>query len=330
MKRFSSYFIYLLSITSVLLLIFSSCEDSIEREPSPTVADNCQNVYFTNSNVTKIELEPAESTQVKVIVARQDSSAAATVPIKVISADSVFNIPETVTFTAGKSTSEFVVTFPEAKIGINYSFEIGISGEEYLNPYISNKTSIKISVIRIKWDNIGTGVMIEGIISTLFGVELYPFYVDIQKATLPGGITRYRLINPFKPMEAEDFDEYGIADGYPYNAPGDMLPGDFYLVIDVDAEKNASMEPQQMGFDWGYGYFTVGSFYKNISDDLSTYPLGKYDEEKNVITFPENSLFVSMSDFNDGAQYPCGTPTFIYLSRDVYLASLQPEEIKKK
>ncbi|HOV83500.1 MAG TPA: hypothetical protein PLE52_01605 [Paludibacteraceae bacterium] len=322
MKKIGKIFNIVLGIIVVSLMFFTSCEDTIEREPSPAVSSDCQNVFFTNNNVTDVELEPTDPTQVRVIISRQNSEEAATVPLKVISADSVFIIPDTVTFEAGVDTTSFVVTFPEAEEGIKYSFEIGISGDEYLNPYISDKTSIKISVIRIKWEDIGPGVMIEGIISTLFGVpELYPFYVDIQKATLPGSITRYRLINPFKPMEAEDLDKYGIADGYPYNAPGDMLPGDFYLVIEVDAENNASMEPQQMGFDWGYGYFTVGSIYGNISDNLSAYPLGEYDEDNGVIIFPENSLFVSMANYKDGAQYPCDTPTYIYLSRDDYLAA---------
>lgn len=313
-------------ILSVALMFLVSCEDEIKREPSPIVPPNCQNVFFPSTNATNLELEPTDPAQIEVIVSRQNSKSAATVPIKVFSADDVFVIPETVTFDAGEETTSFIVAFPEASEGINYSFEIGISGDEYYNPYITNKTSIKISVIRIKWEDIGPGVMIEGIVSTLYGVPaLYPFYVDIQEATLPGGIKRYRLINPFKPMEAEDFDEYGIADGYPYNAPEDMLEGDFYLVINVDAQNNAFMEPQQMGFDWGYGYFLTGSVYGNISDDLSTYPLGEYDEENKVIFFPENSLFVSMSDLNDGAKYPCETPTYIYLSRDAYLDALQSE-----
>jgi len=151
-------------------------------------------------------------------------------------------------------------------------------------------------------------------------LTLYPFYVDIQKATLPGSITRYRLINPFKPIEAEDLDEYGIADGYPYNAPGDMLPCVFYLVIEVVAENNAFMEPQQMGFQWDdeYGYFIVGFIYGNISDNLSAYPLGEYNKDKKVIISPENSLFVSMSEIYSKAKYPCGTPTYIYLTLGVY------------
>lgn len=322
MKKIGKIFNMVLGIIVVSLMFFTSCEDTIERESSPTVSADCQNVFFTDNNVTDVELDPTEPTQVRVIISRQNSEEAATVPLKVISADDIFIIPETVTFEAGVDTISFLVTFPEANEGIKYSFEIGISGDEYYNPYITNKTSIKISVTRIKWENIGPGVMIEGIISTLFGVpELYPFYVDIQKATLPGDITRYRLINPFKPMEAEDLDEYGIADGYPYNTPEDMLEGDFYLVIEVDAENNAFMEPQQMGFDWGYGYFTVGSIYGNISDNLSDYPLGKYNKDKKVIIFPENSLFMSMADLNDGAQYPCDTPTYIYLSLDAYLTA---------
>ena len=313
-----------LCVLSVGLLSFLSCEDSIEREPSPIVPPNCQNVFFPNSNTTDIELEPTELAQVIVPISREDSKTTATVPIKVFSADDVFNIPETVTFDAGEDTTSFVVTFPEAEEGIKYSFEIGISGDEYFNPYINNKTSIKISVIRIKWENIGKGVMIEGIIPTLFGVPaLYPFYVDIQKATLPGGTTRYRLVNPFKPMESEDFDEYGIADGYPYNAPEDMLEGDFYLVINVDSKNNASILPQQIGFDWGYGYFLTGSAYMNISDDINEYPLGRYDEENGVIIFPENSLFISMSDFNNGEKYSCETPTFIYFNLEAYLNAQQ-------
>ncbi len=310
-------------VLSVALLSLWSCEDSIEREPSPIVSPNCQNVFFPNSNVTDIELEPTEPTQVKVVISRENSKTNATVPIKVFSSDDVFRIPETVTFEAGQEETSFMVNFPDAKEGIKYSFEIGVSGDEYYNPYITNRTSIKISVIRIKWENKGKGVMIEGIISTFFKVDLYPFYVDIQKATLPGGASRFRLVNPFKPMELEDFDEYGIADGYPYNAPGDMLDGDFYLVINVDGKNNASVLPQKMGFDWGYGYFMTGSAYGNISDDINQYPLGKYDEENEVIIFPENSLFISMSNYNSGEKYPCETPSYIYLSLDAYLNAQQ-------
>jgi hypothetical protein len=316
------------SILSVALMFLASCEDEIQREPSPIVPPNCQNVFFPTTNATDLELEPTDPTRIEVIVSRKNSKSAATVPLKVFNSDDVFIIPETVTFDAGEETTSFVVTFPEAEEGIKYSFEIGISGDEYLNPYISDKTSIKISVIRIKWEDIGNGVMIEGIIPTLYNISvLYPFYVAIQKATLPNEI-RFRLLNPFKPMLLEELDEYGIADGYPHNAPGDMLEGDFYLVINVDAQNNAFMEPQQMGFDWGEysdGYFIVGSIYGNISDDISSYPLGKYDEENEVIFFPENSLFVSMSEIYSERKYPCGTPTYIYLSLDAYLNALQSE-----
>ena len=201
------------SILSVALMFLASCEDEIQREPSPIVPPNCQNVFFPTTNATDLELEPTDPTRIEVIVSRKNSKSAATVPLKVFNSDDVFIIPETVTFDAGEETTSFVVTFPEAEEGIKYSFEIGISGDEYLNPYISDKTSIKISVIRIKWEDIGNGVMIEGIIPTLYNISvLYPFYVAIQKATLPNEI-RFRLLNPFKPMLLEELDEYGIADG---------------------------------------------------------------------------------------------------------------------
>ena len=201
---------------SVGLLSFLSCEDSIEREPSPIVPPNCQNVFFPNSNTTDIELEPTELAQVIVPISREDSKTTATVPIKVFSADDVFNIPETVTFDAGEDTTSFVVTFPEAEEGIKYSFEIGISGDEYFNPYINNKTSIKFPYC-IKWENIGKGVMIEDY-SNLFGVPLYPFMWIFKKQLYLVELLVTVWLTHLNRWSQEDFDEYGIADGYPYNA----------------------------------------------------------------------------------------------------------------
>jgi len=75
-------------------------------------------VFFTNNNVTDVvELESTEPTQVRVIISRQNSEEAATVPLKVISADDIFIIPETVTFEAGVDTTSFLVIFPEANEG---------------------------------------------------------------------------------------------------------------------------------------------------------------------------------------------------------------------
>ena len=309
-------------MTFFAMLLFAACTEEIVRDPSPVAADDCESVFFAQNNVINYELDPTDPTSITVTIARQVADEAAVVPIKVISnTDSVFVIPESVAFAAGEDTTTFNVTFAEAEEGLKYTFEVSVEGDKYLNPYLNLPATIAKSITRIKWDAPVQGVMIEGFVSAFFGVSLFPFYVEIEKASLSGGITRYRMKNPFKLLTLDDPDADGIFDGYPYNAPADMLPGDYYLVMNVASDGKVSMAPQEVGFDWGYGSFSIGTILGNLSQDAATYPLGTF--ANSTITFGENSLFVSMADYKDGEGRVCATPTIIYLTKAAYLATLE-------
>lgn len=138
-------------------LFFTACTDEIVREPSPVVSENSKNVFFTKNNVLSYELEPTDPTKITVTVAREKSQGAVTAALKVLSnTESVFKIPESVTFADGVDTTTFEVSFPTAAEGIKYTFEVSFDGEQ-LNPYLLKSTTISKSVTRLKWDVVGEG-----------------------------------------------------------------------------------------------------------------------------------------------------------------------------
>jgi hypothetical protein len=293
---------------------FVSCEsDEIQREPSPEVAPGCQGVFFP-ATPSAFELEPTEPTEITLEISRRAKDAATVPLVAELNEQGVFVVPESVSFAAGDTTATIKVSFPGAKEGVTYILKLKVEGDAYVNQYASTVPYVQTSVTRIKWDDVKDGVMVEGILSTFFNIPVnYPFYVQMQKATLGSGIM-YRLINPFRMATAVDED--GIYNGYPYNEPGDMVDGDYLMVISIDASDRVSMAPCELGMDWTYGMFSAGTIYGNVSTN-SNYPLGIRDGD--IIYFPPNSLYCSMAGYNNNNEYPATNPTTLYLTREAYI-----------
>ena len=284
-----------IAIFGVLSWALGACSDSVERDPSPTVSPDCVGAYFSETNTYNYELDPA-ITSITLTVGRDKSDAAVTVPVKVLSnSDNIFVIPESVSFAAGESETTLEVTFPNAEMGTEYSFEITFDSE-YINPYKGASLSRTV-MQRIKWENIGMGVYIDGTVSTFFGVSPMAVGLEIEKADL-GSSIKYRFYNAYAPAENYISKDPVIYDGYPYNETflGDRL---FVLTSTIDG-------------------VSIGSVYGNLSNDIKTYPLGTITGD--VITFPLNSLFIQD---NDGASPAGKNETKLYLSIDAYKASLQ-------
>ena len=300
-----------IAIFGVLSWALGACSDSVERDPSPTVSPDCVGAYFSETNTYNYELDPA-ITSITLTVGRDKSDAAVTVPVKVLSnSDNIFVIPESVSFAAGESETTLDVTFPNAEIGTEYSFEITFDSE-YINPY--KGTSLSRTVMqRIKWESIGMGVYVDGTVSTFFGVSPMAVGLEIEKADL-GSSIKYRFYNAYAPAEYYISKDPVIYDGYPYNETflGDRL---FVLTSTIDG---VSMQVAKTGLDLNYGEMIIGSVYGNLSNDIKTYPLGTITGD--VITFPLNSLFIQD---NDGASPAGKNETKLYLSIDAYKASLQ-------
>lgn len=302
------------AVLGVLSWALGACSDDLEREPSPVVSPDCIGAYFSESNTYNYELDPA-ITSVTLTVGRDKTDAAVTVPIKVINnSDNIFVIPESVSFAAGEAETTLDVTFPNAEMGVEYSFELTFA-PEYINPYKGESLS-RTSIQRIKWENIGMGVYIDGTVSTFFGVSPMAVGVEIEKADL-GSSMKYRFYNAYSPAEYYLNRNPDIYDGYPYN--GDFL-GDrlFVLTSNIDG---VSMQVARTGLDLGYGEMIIGSVYGNLSSDIKTYPLGTI--ANNVITFPVNSLFIQD---NDGASPAGKNETKLYLSMDDYIAGFETGE----
>lgn len=317
MKTF--YKIFSIILAGVLSVV--SCDDDLEREPSPEVAQNCQGVFFPPTNASTVELEPTDPTEMIIQISRTATDAV-TVPLTAeINEGGVFVVPESISFASGETTKDIKVTFPEAKEGVSYILKLKVEGHAYVNSYASTNPYVQTSVTRIKWENVDLGVMQEGIVATFFDVSNPPFYVQMQKATLGDGVL-YRLINPFRLPSTLDGtgnaipDQDGIYDGYPYNKPQYNIDGEYLMVITVYESGSVSIAPCDMGINLGYGMLSTGSIYGYVSNNITSYPLGTI--EGDIISFPANSLYCSMTGYQSGGKYPAKATT-LYLTKDAYL-----------
>ena len=296
------------AVLGVLSWALGACSDDLERDPSPAVSPDCVGVYFSESNTYNYELDPA-ITSLTLTVGRDKTDGAVTVPVKVINnSNNVFVIPESVSFAAGEAETTMVVTFPNAEMGVEYSFELTFDSD-YVNPY-KGASLAKTSIQRIKWESIGMGVYVDGTVSTFFGVSPMAVGIEIEKADL-GSSMKYRFNNAYAPAEYYISRDPVIYDGYPYN---ETFLGErqFVLTSTIDG---VTMQVAKTGLNLGYGEMIIGTVYGNLSNDIKTYPLGTIAND--VITFPANSLFIQD---NDGAAPASKNPTKLYLSIDVYKA----------
>jgi hypothetical protein len=321
-------------LVMIATTVFYSCTEEIpEREPSPLAPEGSQGIYFPSTNPTIVELEPTELTELTFTIAREDSTKAIEVPITVeVNTDDVFVVPATVSFAANEKETTFKVQFPTADEGVGYSLRLSVQGDNFVNPYSAGIPYIGATVTRIKWNALPENsiVWIDGTVLAFYGIGQPPMYVDAETANV-GSATRYRFKNVYDvatPGEWNaDHSDYiptpdvdGIYNGYLYNWPGDFDESqDYYTTIEIDKDGNVTMFPCELGMIWSYGMFSIGSIYDYVSTDLAKYPLGK--KEGDVITFPANSLYISMADFNDGVKRVADKPTLIYLTKEAYLAA---------
>jgi len=263
--------IKILTAFFTMLLVIGCNEEDIVRDPSPVVATDNQTVYFSPKNTTNYELDPAAPTSVTVTLFRKDSTLAAEVPLKVMKNDSnIFVIPATATFAAGKGTTTISVGFPQSKIGIVYSFEIGVDGEKYLNPYSTTTPVVKVSINRVKWDLVGTGQFYDS--WTLYSAPSIDIYYSGLKK-------QYRFASPYSNallVEAEWAEWIGG-------------PTTDYIVFEITAGGNVKFTSWYLGLNYkGVDGQPVQAFFPSYLGDIRN--VTTYDvEDAQSIVDPENS-----------------------------------------
>ena len=158
--------------------------------------------------------------------------------------------------------------------------------------------------------------------------------VEIENTVSVDGKTiRYRFDSPFA-YENTGQNELGGFIGYHYidndeNFCGDEKSHKFIVTVTKDG---ASLAKTNTGMSMaGYGSFIIGQVVGNLSNadgvitDTDTYPLGKVEAGKKTpgkITWPSNSLFVMMTEYQGGYVTPAGNPSMLFLSTDDYKAYL--------
>ena len=155
------------------------------------------------------------------------------------------------------------------------SFEFFLAGQE--NP----------------WESLGYATYTEDCFTTFFKVENLEYKVEVLENKDQPGL--YRVINP-----------YGAA--YPYNEEGDYDASKAYF-FEIDAtDPTAVYIPgiYDLGCDWGYGNFSISSlayYYMAAKgatlEDVKAAGFCGILADK-VITFPAESLLISMAGYKEG------------------------------
>lgn len=274
MKKFSKYIFAL----AALALASTACVKEAEYEKGPQDVEGCYGVYFPTQEVLGSNtIAPTDPTSLTLVVARQVSENAITVPISVKGDTDVINVGEAV-FEDGQSETEVTIDFSTAEVGTTYKVELSIEGDEFASKYSDKATYSWFSVLIDTFECIGTGLLRDDLVTALYAAPNAEYEVEIYEyGSTPG---KYYLKNAYTSK-------------YPYNEEGDYVTEDKYFVVDASNPNKVSVPYQKLGMDWGYGEFYVTSFTDEVFNiDPSQALYGKLVDK--IITFPAKSIMVSM------------------------------------
>jgi hypothetical protein len=279
-------------LVMIATTVFYSCEEEVEYTPAEKL--NSAQVYFPISNQASIDLSSAAQS-FAISIARVNTDEAITVPLTVRKESELYTVPTAVAFAQGESTSVITIAYDPDVVGFdNYSeIKLIIGGEGYTSPYGLAEYTFKAG-IPAPWKSLGTGTFIEDFLTTFYALDNIPYEVEIQENLLTPGF--FRLVNAF-------------GENYPYNDPGDWdTSKDWYLEIHAEDPTAVYINVQETGMSWSYGMFSVGSlagYYiargQTLEEQKAAGNTGTF--ENGVISFPANTLLVSMAAYNEGGLY---------------------------
>ncbi len=151
-------------LVGVGALALGSCSTSDDYERAPQVAEGVISAYFPNSNEASTVISPdqyAEAPADTIVVSRKSTAGAATVPVIVDYADSVFDIPSQVEFKDGESEATLVVKYLNMEKYKEYKYSMHLD-EAYTNPYtiVDGSTVFNYSVMISTWEKVVDGMQV--------------------------------------------------------------------------------------------------------------------------------------------------------------------------
>ncbi len=297
--------IFMLLLAGFALTGAVSCVETAEYEPAAPVA--LAPYYFSTGNGDREDLEENQSS-FSILLGRLDATEELTVTVEHNSdIDNVLNVPHSVTFAAGESTANLVVTFDLANIEKRkeYKLDLNLDGIENTPYYLGD---LSLIVYYNPWDNIGKGIYTDAVVSSIFGdVDPTTYEVDVQEHPTTKGY--YRIVNPYGP------DVYKVI-----NNQMDYGKANRYLYIHAEDPEAVYIEKMNTGLSAvaNYGYIVVTSkAYQNMLDGETLEEqkeaklTGTLDEATKNIVMPVNTLDLSMTNYKDGASVGSNTTDFV-------------------
>ena len=295
-----------IALIGAMAFTASSCSSDYEYDGRGAADDpNKAQAYIEGATAaTKfMEVEPGQEA-FTVTIARKNVNGASTVGIEKIDTADVFDVPTSVTFASGATTADITVTAPRALAGKAYGLAVKIADADKSN-YIDAPQALVVDYTILKWESLGTCYWVDGIVSSLFGVdETLAYATECFKTTTADG-DRYRFALPYSHV-ATDFDGVGYV-GYPYNDPGDCDEEDHLAVVDVVPGKGLLLRAMDLGMAWSYGAFSIK-------------PLAYGTLTADGLVFPDGSLQLTMADWGSRAT---ALPCYLFFSADAYMAWLE-------
>jgi hypothetical protein len=288
-----------LSVVGCAALAAACSDEFPKRETSPVGNENSMQVYFpAATNKAYHELETADD-HVTIYMAREKSDEAAEIPLTVLRNDNnVFDVPATVGFGQGEAEIAVDIPFSGEEVATNYTLEIKIDGNAYVNPYkeANGVAHLAITIVKLQWEPFASGTFTSNFVTDVVIGMSGIFPCVLHKAV---GTNKYRFFELYKP-------------GYHFNFEWE------------DGEKNIAISPtdvsvkasgnvyygQFTGHDMGdeYGYAKLYAYAS--TDPEVTYYEAEKDGQGEVIKerFVINSMFLFSYD---GSLYYVGTSQWL-------------------
>ena len=280
MKNMKSL-LYLLAVAAAGF--FTACSDSDEYVAG---GENGMGVFFPATLPSEVELSEGQ-TSLTIPVMRSQSTEAYTMDVlgACTTANGIFTFPTEITFAAGESEKQLVITFDKSKLEeeLRYYITVALGDSDNISNYGMGTYNFA-AVLVGPWTSLGKAIYSDGILCSLFGWETATYEVEIEESGRTSGL--YRLKNPYGDTFSSII-ENTVADW------ADMAGTayDTYIQIDASDPNKVFIAPQPIGRVLNtYGEPTIGTITE-----------GKL--EKGVITFPVQGLFVEIPESDNAGKY---------------------------
>ena len=286
----------LFSALALLSAGFVSCTEE-EFQPGP-VEDGAQ-VYFPDTVPTQYDIEDNVSS-VTIPVKRMSTEGELTVSVLAdltqieTSAQSLFTVPESVTFSDGQADGSVVISFTRDALtdGTDYPINLLLNDADNTTSY--GHSQLTITITPWPWELIGTGKYRDDFLTVYTGVQPIEVDVNIHRHKTQEGV--YMLEEPFGwPLltEALGGTQEELSEQFSYTSTNitvqlvDNNPAQVYIPLQFTGiTENVN----------GYGAHNIGT----LASSSGTPAYGTLSE--GVITFPTNALGLQFAGTNQTLQ----------------------------